>query len=284
MPDLHLKIGFIGAGNMGQAMIGALIASGCCAGSDIFVCDVIKNQTDRLKATYNISVSAENKKLVEICDVIIFAVKPQSIVSVLSDLKENNAFLPVDRKKIFISIAAGIPIKTFESYIYDGKDASRKKRMPILRVMPNTPALVCTGVSGLCANAAAVPEDMAIARKILSAMGKVFECDERDMDAVTAVSGSGPAYCFYLAEAITAAAVELGFSSEDAAAMTTATLKGAVALLESQAATAAELRKKVTSPGGTTEAALRVLDDHQVKQTIIQAVTAAAQRSRELSA
>ena len=149
MPDLHLKIGFIGAGNMGQAMIGALIASGCCAGSDIFVCDVIKNQTDRLKATYNISVSAENKKLVEICDVIIFAVKPQSIVSVLSDLKENNAFLPVNRKKIFISIAAGIPIKTFESYIYDGKDASRKKRSSPPRPSVSTsrgPATATRGV------------------------------------------------------------------------------------------------------------------------------------------
>jgi pyrroline-5-carboxylate reductase len=216
--------------------------------------------------------------------VVIFAVKPQTMASVLSDLKDKNVFLAVTRKKIFISIAAGIPIKTLESYIYAEGAAARKNLMPILRVMPNTPALVRAGVSGLCANATAVPEDMSVARKILGAMGKVFECDEREMDAVTAVSGSGPAYCFYLAEAMATAAAELGLSAEDAAAMTTATLKGAVALLESQSETAAELRKKVTSPGGTTEAAIRVLDDHQVKQSIIQAVAAAARRSRELSA
>ena len=284
MPDLNLKIGFIGAGNMGQAMIGALIASDCSAASDIFVCDVVKKQTDRLAATYGISVAAENSILVKTCDVVIFAVKPQTIETVLSDLKDREVFSTASRKKILISIAAGIPIKKLESYVYSDGDPSRKKNMPILRVMPNTPALVLAGVSGLCGNGFAVPEDMAVARKILSAMGTVFECEEKEMDAVTAVSGSGPAYCFYLAEAMTAAAHELGFSDEDASAMTTATLKGAVALMESQPETAADLRKRVTSPGGTTEAAIRVLDDHRVKQAIIAAVTAAARRSRELSA
>ena len=284
MPEIHPTIGFIGAGNMGQAMIGALIQSESCAPSDIFVCDVIKNQTDYLEATYGVSILPDNRTVIDTCDVIIFAVKPQSIKQVLSELNTRGIFKKTSGKKIFISIAAGTPIKKFEDYIYDASDEQRKRQMPILRVMPNTPALVLSGVSGLCANAYATADDMEIAKKILSAMGKVIECEESDMDAVTAVSGSGPAYCFYLAEAMTEAAVKLGLSPENAAEMTAATLKGAMVLLENQSFSAGELRQKVTSPGGTTEAAIKVLDDNIVKQIIIQAIEAAAQRSRELSA
>lgn len=283
MLKLNLKIGFIGAGNMGQAMIGALVQSKAAFPANIFVCDLRQEQTEQLKAVYNISVLPDPGAIVAGCDVIIFAVKPQSIDSLLGNLKEKNAFIPGAGKRIFISIAAGIPIKTFESYIYEGANTQQKKQLPILRVMPNTPALVLSGVSGLCANAFAMPEDTAIARTILSAMGQVFEFPESQMDAVTAVSGSGPAYCFYLAEAMTAAAEKLNFSSEDAAAMTLATLKGAVALLENQSDSAGELRQKVTSPGGTTEAAIRVLEDHDVKQHLMDAIFAAARRSSELS-
>jgi len=283
MPELFHKIGFIGAGNMGQAMIGALIKSKSCATSDLFVCDIVKKQTDTLKKTYGITVLPDNGAVIGACDVIIFAVKPQSVEQVLSDLKASSVFKELSGKKIFISIAAGTSIRKFERYIYDAIGDDKKRQMPILRVMPNTPALVLSGMSGLCANAFATAEDVQIAKKILSAMGKVIECQESDMDAVTAVSGSGPAYCFYLAEAMIEAAVNLGLSPENAAEMTIATLKGAMILLENQSISASELRKKVTSPGGTTEAAITVLDDNSVKQIIIQAVTAAAQRSKELS-
>jgi len=284
MPEIHLTVGFIGAGNMGQAMIGALIQSKSCDPSDIFVCDVIKKQTDYLKATYGVSILPDSSAVVEACDVIIFAVKPQSIEQILSELNAGGVFKKASGKKIFMSIAAGTPIKKFEAYIYDASDEDRKRQMPILRVMPNTPALVLSGVSGLCANAYATADDMQIANKILAAMGKVIECEESDMDAITAVSGSGPAYCFYLAEAMAEAAVKLGLSSENAAEITAATLKGAMVLLENQSFSAGELRQKVTSPGGTTEAAIKVLDDNFVKQIIIAAIDAAAQRSRELSA
>jgi len=283
MPNISHKVGFIGAGNMGQAMIGALIESQCSAPSDLFVCDVIKKLTDAVQKTYEIRVLPDNRSLIETCDVIIFAVKPQSIEQVLSDLKASSVFNEISGKKIFISIAAGTPIRKFERYIYDAIADDKKRQMPILRVMPNTPALVLSGMSGLCANDYATAADMQIAKKILSAMGKVIECQESDMDAVTAVSGSGPAYCFYLAEAMIEAAEKLGISPENAAEMTAATLKGAMILLENQSISAKELRQKVTSPGGTTEAAIKVLEDNSVKQIIIQAVTAAAQRSKELS-
>ncbi len=283
MPEIFHKIGFIGAGNMGQAMIGALIKSKRYSPSDLFVCDVVKNQTDTLKKAYGITVLPDNGAVIDTCDVIIFAVKPQAVEQVLSELKDKAVFKNTAGKKIFISIAAGTPIKKFESYIYDAIADDIKRQMPILRVMPNTPALVLSGMSGLCANAYATAGDVEIAKKILSAMGKVIECQESDMDAVTAVSGSGPAYCFYLVEAMIEAAVQLGISPENAGEMTAATLKGSLILLENQSITARELRQKVTSPGGTTEAAIKVFDDNSVKQIIIQAITAAAQRSKELS-
>ncbi len=282
MPEIHLKIGFIGGGNMGQAMIGALIKSESCVPSNIFVCDLIKEQTDSLKAMYGVTILPESEAVIETCDVIIFAVKPQSIEQMLADLRTRKIFKKTSGRKIFISIAAGIPLKKFEKYIYEGA-GDRKKEMPILRVMPNTPALALSGVSGLCGNAFAAAEDIQIAKNILSAMGKVFECEEGDMDALTAVSGSGPAYCFYLAEAMIEAGTNLGLSPDDAAGMTAATLKGAMVLLENQSLSAEQLRQKVTSPGGTTEAAIKVLDDHCVKQIIMKAVVAAAQRSKELS-
>ena len=283
MPKISHKIGFIGAGNMGQAMIGALIKSQSSAPSDLFVCDIIKKQTDALQKTYGIKVLPDNSTLIETCDVIIFAIKPQSVEQVLADLQASSVFKNISGRKIFISIAAGTPIRKFERYIYDAIKDDKKKQMPILRVMPNTPALVLSGMSGLCANNYATSEDIDITTRILSSMGKVIECRESDMDAVTAVSGSGPAYCFYLAEAMIEAAVNLGISPKNASEMATATLKGAMILLENQSISAQELRQKVTSPGGTTEAAIKVLDDNDVKKIIIQAVTAAAQRSKELS-
>jgi pyrroline-5-carboxylate reductase len=283
MTEISHKIGFIGAGNMGQAMIGALIKSQSSAPSDLFVCDVIKQQTQALQKSYGIKVLPDNNALIEACDVIIFAVKPQSVEQVLSDLKAAKTFVKTSGSKIFISIAAGTPIRKFESYIYDSIADDKKRQMPILRAMPNTPALVLSGMTGVCANSYATAADMQITKKILAAMGKVVECQESDMDAVTAVSGSGPAYCFYLAEAMIEAAVNLGLSPENAAEMTATTLKGAMILLENQSISAKELRQKVTSPGGTTEAAIKVLDDNSVKKTIIQAVTAAAHRSKELS-
>jgi len=283
MPKLNQKIGFVGAGNMGQAMIGALIKSECSEPFDIFVSDVRHDQTSVLKKKYDINILSSNTEVVEACDVIIFAVKPQTIDKMLSDLLSDYDIDASLQRKLFISIAAGTRLEKIEKYLYASLGVDKKKQMPILRVMPNTPALVMSGMSGVCANEYATRKDMQVAKTILAAMGRVIEFQEKDMDAVTAMSGSGPAYCFYLVEAMIDAGIKLGIDKQVAAKMTIGTLKGALALLESQKESAEELRKKVTSPGGTTEAAISVLDDHAVKQTITKAVIAAAERSKALS-
>jgi pyrroline-5-carboxylate reductase len=149
--------------------------------------------------------------------------------------------------------------------------------------MPNTPALVGAGVSGLCANIHANETDIETAKKILLPMGKVLECEETEMDAVTAMSGSGPAYCFYFVESMIKAGMELGFPEATAADLTISTFKGAIALLEQLQHSPENLRRAVTSPGGTTEAAIRVFDENKVKDSIILAIQAAARRSKDLS-
>ncbi len=283
MPKLHHNIGFIGAGNMGQAMIGALVASGCAAPSSLFIRDVSPIRTDELNKTYGITVLPGNAEIIQTSDIVVFAVKPQALDALLAELTAAHAFENTTGKKIFISIAAGFPIRKFEKYIYAGLVADRRNHMPILRVMPNTPALVLSGMSGLCGNAFAKPEDMDIATIIFSAMGKVIHCNESDMDAITAMSGSGPAYCFYVVEAMVDAGISLGLSPEHATELTLTTFKGALALLENQKIPPQELRQKVTSPGGTTEAAIRVLESRSVKQAFSDAISAAARRSKELS-
>ena len=283
MPALHHKIGFIGAGNMGQAMIGALIASGCAAPENVFVSDVSRARIHDLAKTYGIVALPDNASIIQSSDIIIFAVKPQSLDALLSEMAEAHAFQNATGKKILISIAAGFPIRKYEKYVYAGLDSERGKRLPILRVMPNTPALVLAGMSGLCGNAFAGKKDMDIAATILSAMGKVIRCNENDMDAITAMSGSGPAYCFYVVEAMIGAGTRLGLSPENAAELTIETFKGALALLESQNISPEALRQKVTSPGGTTEAAIRVLESRMVKQAFSDAISAADERSKELS-
>jgi pyrroline-5-carboxylate reductase len=157
-----------------------------------------------------------------------------------------------------------------------------RTRMPLIRVMPNTPALVLAGMSGMSPNRHATAEDIEITRRILEAMGQVRELPEADLDGVTALSGSGPAYVFYFIESMIKAGESLGFDLATASALTLATFEGALKLLAESGEAPAELRRKVTSPGGTTEAALRVLEDQQVDRHIVDAVTAAARRSKEL--
>jgi pyrroline-5-carboxylate reductase len=198
-------------------------------------------------------------------------------------MADQRLFAETTGRKLILSIAAGIRISMFEEYLYPAIDAVQQARLPILRAMPNTPALVRSGMTGLCANRHATADDIGLIRKLLSAMGQIIDCTENEMDAVTALSGSGPAYCFYLAESMIEAGIELGFSPAVAAELTVNTLKGAVALLEQSKESPETLRGRVTSPGGTTEAAIRVLDEHFVKQAFVSAILAAARRSKELS-
>ncbi|MBW2569537.1 MAG: pyrroline-5-carboxylate reductase [Deltaproteobacteria bacterium] len=283
MSPLNKKTGFIGAGNMGEAFVGAIIKSNLLSPSIIYVSDINEKRLAIFRSNYGISATNDNIKLFSKCDIIILAVKPQLINKVLTEITKQKDYRIAD-KKLIISIAAGIPLRKIEDLLYTPLDEKSRTKLPIIRVMPNTPALVLAGMSGMSANRYASVEDVNIARTILKAMGKVIEFNEDDLDAVTALSGSGPAYVFYLIESMIEGGINAGLNPNDAYTLTIATLKGSLALIEDLNESPETLRKKVTSPGGTTEAAFKILENNRVKQNIIDAIAAAALRSKELSA
>ena len=282
MKMLGKKIGLIGAGNMGEAIINGLIKSGMCKSAQIWASDVRGARLRQLQETYKINTTEENTELFDQVDIVILAVKPQQMDEVLKALAGTfpNTIKGV---KLIISIAAGFPMKRIEGHLYAPLDENSKGLLPIVRVMPNTPALVLAGMAGMSGNRYAKEADLSQARSILEAIGKVIEFEEEDLDAVTALSGSGPAYVFYLIESLVEAGSGLGLRPSHALKLTLETIKGAVRLLEETGEAAASLRKKVTSRGGTTEAALGILESKKVKKHLMEAVRAAAQRSAELS-
>lgn len=201
-------------------------------------------------------------------DVLVVAVKPHDVSAALSPLR------PIQNGMV-LSIAAGVTTAELEALLGP---------VPVVRAMPNTPALIGEGMAAICAGRHADEGHLASARTILEAVGTVIEVPESDLDAITAVSGSGPAYLFGLAEWLQAAAVAEGFSEDQARLLVTQTLRGAALLLDRSDETAAELRRRVTSPGGTTQAAFEVLDDAGMGDVWRRAVAAASERSRQLGA
>ena len=282
MSKINKKIGFIGAGNMGEAFMGALIQTGIFSPLMIYTSDISEKRLEILNKTYGISVMEDNFKVFSECEIVIIAVKPQHIYQVLSQISEHEGY-QIPNRKIVISIAAGIPLRKIEDLLYNSLNNESRNKLPIIRVMPNTPALVLAGMSGMSANKYAKAEDVNIIKIILGAIGKVIEFKEEDLDAVTALSGSGPAYVFYIAEAMIEGGIKLGLDPDKAAMLTFTTIQGALKLMEESNESPEILRQKVTSPGGTTEAAFRILEKNRVKQNIIEAIKAAARRSKELS-
>jgi pyrroline-5-carboxylate reductase len=279
---MQKTIGFIGAGNMGEAIIGAILKAEIFTKTDVWVSDISNERLSQMKSTYGVQTTSDNAALFSRCDIIILAVKPQQMNDILTRIapREKDALTGA---KLVISIAAGIRIEKIEAVLYAALSPEESARLPVIRVMPNTPALVLQGVSGMSANRHATPEDVEAARQILAAMGTAVLFDESDLDAVTALSGSGPAYVFYLAESMINAGIQLGLSKESAQELAVGTIKGAAALMEQQRESPEDLRRKVTSPGGTTEAAFKVLEKNNVRDIIIKAIKAAEDRSRELS-
>ncbi|MCK4727610.1 MAG: pyrroline-5-carboxylate reductase, partial [Desulfobacterales bacterium] len=265
MKKLDKKIGLIGAGNMGEAIINGLIKSGLCRSAQIWATDVRGARLRQLKETYEINTSQDNIEVFDQVDIVILAVKPQHMDEVLQGIA---CTFPRTIKglKLIISIAAGFPIKRIEGHLYTPLDENSKGLLPIVRVMPNTPALVLAGMAGMSGNRYAKETDLSQARTILEAIGKVIEFEEEDLNAVTALSGSGPAYIFYVIESLVEAGAGLGLRPSRALTLTLETIKGSIRLLEETGEAAASLRKKVTSRGGTTEAAFRVLESHRVKE------------------
>jgi pyrroline-5-carboxylate reductase len=264
------KIVLVGGGNMGEALVAGLVRSGHWKPSQITVCDVRHDQLASLQLRYKVKASADNRWAARDASVILLAVKPQHMKHVLEDLG------PVIRQsQLVLSIAAGIPTKFIEKFL--------AKQVPVIRIMPNTPALVGLGMAALALGRAAEESHEKQARGIMETVGAVVTVSESEMDAVTAVSGSGPAYVFYLAEAMKDAGVELGLAPHVADLLVRQTVKGAGALLSQSHEEAHTLRQRVTSPGGTTEAALKIMEKAKVRAIISQALKRAAERSRELS-
>jgi len=282
MSASDVRIGFIGAGNMAEAMAGALISSGKMQSRQLTLCDIREDRLSYLETQYNVHTSTSAADTFETASTVVLAVKPQGMRALLEELRDKGLHRTGHHKQI-ITIAAGLPLSFYEEVLYEGLDETSAARLPIMRVMPNTPALVLAGMSGLCGNAHTAPSDMDLAETLLSSMGDVLRVTEEQMDGVTAISGSGPAYFFYFVEAMVKTAEKMGFQSGEANRLALATLNGAAKLLLDSGEEPADLRRKVTSPGGTTEAAINEMKAQNVAEGIQEGMLAAARRSRELS-
>ena len=263
-----MKVTFIGGGNMASAIIGGLIRKRWPRKA-IRVVEIAQAARQRLAREFKVKTHAALDGDAAKGDCIVLAVKPQQLREVAAALRPHLA------SQLIVTIAAGIRVKDLSRWL-GGYPR-------IVRVMPNTPALVHAGVSGLYAPAAVGAADRTAAGKVLGAVGGVLWLErEEDLDAVTAVSGSGPAYVFYFIEALERAARELGLSAEAAHRLAIETFAGAVKLAAQSSDAPETLRGRVTSKGGTTERALRSMEGERVKEAIVRAVRAAAERSREL--
>ncbi|MES2070225.1 MAG: pyrroline-5-carboxylate reductase [Pseudomonadota bacterium] len=264
----ELKIGFIGGGNMAAALVGGLAVK-LTSPSNIHVVDLNKDSLLRMETQFGVNTSLQIDQALANCDVIILAVKPQQLRDVVTQLQGHLS------GQLLLSIAAGIRAGDISRWL-GGYDA-------IVRSMPNTPALISKGVTGMVAMAGVSAEQRQAADNIMRAVGAtVWLDDEALIDSVTAVSGSGPAYVFYFIEAMQQAAAELGLNPEQGKQLAIATFTGAAELAAQSADAVAVLREKVTSKGGTTYAALSSLEADGVKDAIVRAVKAAAARGKEL--
>ncbi|WP_373974584.1 pyrroline-5-carboxylate reductase [Chitinibacter sp. SCUT-21] len=260
-------ITFIGGGNMATAMIGGMLAQGFSS-EQIHVVEPDAGKRVELTQQYGIQTSAPGEDIPN-STAILFAVKPQQFKAVTAEVQ------PHIGDALVISIAAGIRVDTLSRFL-----AGHQR---IIRVMPNTPALVQAGISGVYASEAVNEADRELTRRILTSIGEqVWVDEESQIDGITAISGSGPAYIFYFMEALQAAARAQGFAPEIAHKLAYQTFAGAVKLALNSEDDAGTLQQKVTSKGGTTERAIKALETSQVRSTIIAAASAAAARSREL--
>ena len=267
------KIGFIGGGNMAEAMIKGLLSVSFIEAKNVFVSEPSEAKRDTLHAEYKIKVSADNRELVKKCDIIILAVKPQIVQKVLRDIASL-----VGRDKLVISIAAGVPIAIMNDVLRGGKN----KKFSIVRTMPNTPALVQEGVTAIASGEHVRKIDVKIAHRIFEAVGRTVDVEEDQLDAVTGLSGSGPAYIFMLIEALSDAGVKMGLSREVANTLTIQTVLGSAKLARESGKHPGELKDMVTSPAGTTISGLHALEEGSFHTTLMNAVEDATLRSREL--
>jgi pyrroline-5-carboxylate reductase len=265
------QLAFLGGGNMGRALIGGLLRRGTRP-EHISVGETFPPARDALSADFGIQATSDNVAAVESASVVVVAVKPQIAGTVLTPLQP----LLQRTRPLVISIAAGIRIAALESWCGAG--------VPVVRAMPNRPALVGAGATGLFAPESVSSAHRSVAEKVMQAVGEVVWVDSEDhLDVVTALSGSGPAYFFLLAELLTQGAIELGLEATAARRLAIATLHGAGQLAQSGDGDLARMRAEVTSKGGTTEAAVKSMESEDLRGILSRALQAATRRSRELA-
>lgn len=263
------KVGIIGGGKMGGVILHGMIAQNIRAPQDIIVADVDKNRLGELQKSYGVNVTTDSAEAAKKAHIVILAVKPQNMADALASISGGIA-----PSKLVISIAAGVTI----SFIAD----RLKKKVHIIRTMPNTPALVGEGITALAAGPGVSDEEMADAQSIFSAVGLTVTVKEEMMDAVTGLSGSGPAYAFTIIEALADGGVQMGLTRDVAVRLAAQTLLGSAKLVLSGDKHTGQLKDMVTSPGGTTIAGIRVLEEGGIRGTLMAAVEAATLRSQAL--
>jgi pyrroline-5-carboxylate reductase len=262
-------IGFLGVGNMGAALARGVINGGLVEARSVTVFDLDSAKVLRLTADLGVQAAASGAELLEKADTVVLAVKPQAMRQTLEELAPH-----VRADHLFISIAAGIPIALLEGIL------TRTRRF--IRVMPNTPAMVGLGAAGVAAGVGATPFDIESTLAIFASVGLAVQVEEHQIDAVTGLSGSGPAYVFHLMEALAAAGQANGLAPDVAEKLALQTVLGAGVMARETGVAFAELRRQVTSPKGTTEAGLNALADGGFVDLIERAVTRATERGREL--
>lgn len=267
--SLNKRIAFVGAGNMAEAMIRGLLRGGECVASEIAASSPRDERIKELSDRFEIRTSTDNRAVLDGADIVIFSVKPQILGRVLEQVSS-----VVPENALTISIAAGVPIAAIESRLREGTR--------VVRAMPNTPALVDAGATAIAAGIHANEADLTDAKRIFDAVGITVVLDESLLDAVTGLSGSGPAYIFLILEALSDAGVKVGLSRRTAQLLAAQTVLGSAKLLIETNEHPGRLKDMVTSPGGTAITGLHTLEHGGVRTTLMDAVEAATRRSQEL--
>ena len=263
------KIGIIGTGNMGESLISGLIYARSSVPKNIICSDVRKDKLKSIKDAYGVVTTTSNIDVVKGSEIVIYAIKPQIMASIL---RETAAHL--DMSKVIISIAAGVPLAAIESCL--------NKDLRLIRVMPNIAASVKEGAAAVAPGKHASKGDLKLAKAIFDSVGKSIIIEEEFMDAITGLSGNGPAYIFLIVDALADAGVKMGLSREDALLLSTQSVLGAAKLLLEKGEHPGRLKDKVTSPGGTAISALHTIEEGGLRTTLINAVEVGTNRSKEL--
>ena len=264
------RLAILGAGRLGEALLGGLLRSGWATPEQVWCTVRSEDRAQRLAETYGVRADTDSPAAAAQADVVIIAVKPQNVRVLLEDIAGS-----VRTSQTVISVVAGVTTRTIEGALADG--------VPVVRVMSNVPVLVDEAMSAVAAGRHAVDEHLATAQEVFGHVGKVVQLAEEHLDSVTALSGSGPAYFFLLAEAMIDAGILLGLSRDIATELIIQTMVGSAKMLRDTGQHPVELRESVTSPGGTTIAAVRVLEEQRVRAAFLNAIEAAKLRSEELA-